>query len=92
MYRLIYTCKVKLKILTYRTVTEMSKYLSNNAPLLSCEKKTITNFPSDARHITPIYNMVQNWLGKYISMDQVLTICYLLLQYIVPGVYTVQPE
>ena len=79
MYMMIYTCKVKVKIITYCNVSEMSKNLSNNTPLLSCEKKAITNFPLDDRHITPIYNMVQNWLGKYISMDQVLTICYLLL-------------
>ena len=36
----------------------MSKYISNNTPLRSDDKRDIKNFPIDYRYIVPVYNMV----------------------------------
>ena len=49
----------------------MSRYLSNNSLINCYEKRDIMNFPKDNRLITPIYNMWQDLLGKYESMDEV---------------------
>ena len=46
----------------------MSRYLSNNAPLVT-NKPNYVNFPSDDRFITPTFDMVNHIVGKYVSKD-----------------------
>ena len=42
----------------------MTKNLSNNQPVKSTDKKCITNLPLDDRLITPIFDMIPEFLGK----------------------------